>query len=87
MNGWTDPVTRLGLRGNEISLVGRIVAVADSFHAMISDRPYRSAKLISDAFDQLYQGAHVLFDKRVIDALKRAYDKEQLVIDNKIYFY
>lgn len=77
----------LGLRGNEISLVGRIVAVADSFHAMISDRPYRSAKLISDAFDQLYQGAHVLFDKRVIDALKRAYDKGQLVIDNKIYFY
>ncbi len=77
----------LGLRGSEISIIGRIVAVADSFHAMISDRPYRGAKQPEDAFIQLYKGADTLFDKRCVDALKRLHDNGQLQIEAKSYLF
>jgi HD-GYP domain-containing protein (c-di-GMP phosphodiesterase class II) len=65
----------LGLRGHEISLVGRIVTVADVFHALTSTRPYRAAKSIETAFQELYDGADLLYDRRCVDALKRAFDK------------
>jgi len=41
------------LKGNEISLGARIVAVADSFDAMTSDRPYRRAYSLEESVDQL----------------------------------
>jgi len=77
----------LGLRGNEISLVGRIVAVADVFHAMISDRPYRMGKQPDEAFAQLYKDADRLFDKHCIDALKRIYDHGLIQIEVNRYVY
>jgi putative nucleotidyltransferase with HDIG domain len=77
----------LGLRGNEISLVGRIVAVADVFHAMISDRPYRMGKQPDEAFVQLYKDADRLFDRRCIDALKRLYDNGLIQIEVNRYVY
>ena len=42
-----------GLEGSEISQGARIVAVADSFDAMTSDRPYRKAYTIEEALEQL----------------------------------
>ena len=42
-----------GLKGDEISLGARIVAVADSFDAMTSDRPYRTAFGYGEALEQL----------------------------------
>jgi len=63
----------LGLRGNEISLIGRIMAVADSFHAMISDRPYRLALSHEKAFDELDRCSGIQYDERCIHALKNAY--------------
>ena len=42
-----------GLRGDQISLGARIVAVADSFDAMTSDRPYRTAFGYEEALEQL----------------------------------
>jgi putative nucleotidyltransferase with HDIG domain len=41
------------LKGNEISVGARIVAVADSFDAMTSDRPYRQAYSLEESIDQL----------------------------------
>ncbi len=69
----------LGLRGNEISMIGRIMAVADSFHAMISDRPYRLALSHEKAFEELGKYAVSQYDERCVLALKIAYAKGLIV--------
>lgn len=71
----------LGLRGNEISLVGRIMAVADSFHAMISNRPYRMALSHEKAFDELSRYASIQYDERCVQALKNVYAKGKIAVN------
>lgn len=58
-----------GLRGPEISLGARIVAVADSFDAMTSDRPYRSAYTIEESIEQLKKQREK-FDQNVVAYLE-----------------
>jgi putative nucleotidyltransferase with HDIG domain len=58
-----------GLRGDEISRGARIVAVADSFDAMTSDRPYRKAYEVEEAIDQLKKQPGK-FDKEVVTYLE-----------------
>jgi len=57
-----------GLKGLAIPLEARILAVADAFDAMTSDRPYRSALLMRDALEELYSNAGSQFDPRVVQA-------------------
>ncbi len=57
-----------GLHGEEIPLEGRIVAVADVFDAMTSDRPYRSALSTSDARAHIAAGRGTAYDPQVVDA-------------------
>jgi HD-GYP domain-containing protein (c-di-GMP phosphodiesterase class II) len=64
-----------GLQGDLISLPGRIVAVADVFDALTSERPYRAARTTPEAFARLTEGIGKQFDGRCVDALKRAYQK------------
>jgi HD-GYP domain-containing protein (c-di-GMP phosphodiesterase class II) len=63
------------LSAAEISLTGRIVAVADVFDALTSDRPYRAAMPVEQVFEYLRQisGAHL--DPVCVEALVRAYRK------------
>ena len=59
-----------GLRGDEISIGARIVAVADSFDAMTSDRPYRKAYPVDQALEKLkVQGEK--FDVEIVRQLER----------------
>lgn len=58
-----------GLRGDEILLDARIVAVADVFDAMTSERPYREAGTITAAVDVLSDGAGKEFDADVVRTL------------------
>jgi HD-GYP domain-containing protein (c-di-GMP phosphodiesterase class II) len=55
------------LRGEDIPLVARIFAVADSFDAMISDRPYRRGLSYEQAIEELQRVAGVQFDPLVIE--------------------
>ena len=57
-----------GLHGDDIPLVARIVAVADVFDALISERPYKHAWPITEGVDYLkaQRGRH--FDPRCVDA-------------------
>ncbi len=57
-----------GLRGEAISPLSRIVAVADSFDAMTSDRPYRRGLLPHDALAELHRWAGVQFDGDAVRA-------------------
>jgi hypothetical protein len=57
-----------GLAGEQISLSARIVAVADAFDAMTSDRPYRRAFSVDNAFAELAKTAGTHFDPRCVKA-------------------
>lgn len=57
-----------GLAGNEISLGARILCVADSFDAMLSERPYSPSKTTKQALDELERCAGSQFDPQVVQA-------------------
>jgi putative two-component system response regulator len=58
-----------GLEGEEIPIEGRIVAVADVFDALLSDRPYRPALDIDEAIKVIRDGRGTQFDPEVVDVL------------------
>jgi len=58
-----------GLSGVEIPIGSRIILAADAYHAMTSDRPYRSAMPHAEAFEELQRGAGTQFDPDVVAAL------------------
>jgi putative nucleotidyltransferase with HDIG domain len=60
-----------GLTGDQIPLEARIVAVADSFDAMVSERPYKHAYSLTEALDELRAGAGSQFDPNVIECFGR----------------
>jgi ribonuclease P protein subunit RPR2 len=55
-----------GLAGDEIPLTARIFAVADSFDAMTSDRPYRDSIGIERALNEIRGGSGTQFDPEVV---------------------
>jgi diguanylate cyclase (GGDEF)-like protein/putative nucleotidyltransferase with HDIG domain len=56
-----------GLKGEEIPLEARILAIADSFEAMTSARPYRPALSIQEVITELRQGAGLQFDPKLVE--------------------
>ncbi len=64
-----------GLRGNEIPLGARIVAVADAYHAMVHDRPYSAAKSHQDALAELERNAGTQFDPEVVRVFTEIYSQ------------
>jgi hypothetical protein len=63
-----------GLAGEAIPPGSRILAVADAFVAMTSERPYRRAMAVGDALEELTDKAGTQFDPEVVAALRRALD-------------
>ena len=60
-----------GLRGEEISPEGRIIAIVDVYDALISERAYKRALSHEDALDVIRQGRGTHFDPAVVDAFLR----------------
>jgi len=56
-----------GLAGNEIPIGSRIVAIADAYEAMISDRPYSPAMPHDAALDELQRQRGTQFDPELVD--------------------
>lgn len=57
-----------GLAGRDIPLAGRIVAVADVFDALATNRPYKPAFPVERALDNVRSAAGIAFDPSVVDA-------------------
>ncbi len=60
-----------GLKGEEIPLLARVVAVADSFDAMTTDRPYKPKVGFQEAMRNIEEGAGTQFDPKVCGAFLR----------------
>ena len=59
------------LFGEQIPLGARILAVADSYDAMTSDRPYRDPMSVETAFAEIERGKGIQFDPRVVNVFLR----------------
>jgi len=60
-----------GLRGDQICIEAKIVAVADVVEAMASDRPYRAGLGIDKALEEIRKNSGVLFDPEVVEACEK----------------
>lgn len=67
-----------GIRGEEIPLPARIIAVADTFDAMTSDRPYQIATEEEEAVELIKTWASTRFDPEVCEAFAQAFNKQKI---------
>lgn len=65
-----------GLKHGELSLLARIISVADAFEAMTSDRPYRRALTIEESVEELKRNSGTQFDPEVVIALIKVLEEE-----------
>ena len=64
-----------GIKGSQISLIARIIAVADAFEAMIAQRPYRKSLTEEMAIEEIKKNANTQFDPEVVTAFLKIFDK------------
>jgi putative nucleotidyltransferase with HDIG domain len=67
-----------GLKGEEIPLIAKIVAVADTYDAMTTDRPYRKAMEKEVAIEELKRCSGTQLDQRVVEAFIQAHEKGEI---------
>jgi len=73
-----------GLRGDEIPLGSRVVAVCDAFDAMTTERPYREPIPEGEAIAELRRCAGTQFDPLVVDAFCRVLAREHPAPDEMV---
>lgn len=67
-----------GLKGKDTPLMARIIAVADAFDAITTNRPYRDKKTIEEAVWEIKKYSGTQFDPQITEAFFRAYEKKKL---------
>jgi HD-GYP domain-containing protein (c-di-GMP phosphodiesterase class II) len=72
-----------GLQGDQIHEIGRIVAVADVFDALTSDRPYRAGMSFEEAFAILRHAAGAELDSICVEALWHARQKGKVLMQRE----
>jgi HD-GYP domain-containing protein (c-di-GMP phosphodiesterase class II) len=75
---WDGKGYPLGLKGEEIPLLARIIAVADTYDAMVSTRPYRKGLAPQFAFEEIVRYRGTQFDPTVVDAFIQAFEKDRM---------
>ena len=68
-----------GLKGEEIPLGARIMAVANAFSAMVTKRPYRQKVDIKSAIAEVKKNTGTQFDPRVIHAFLKVIKDKNIV--------
>lgn len=70
-----------GLKGEDIPIAGRIVALADVFDALTTERPYKKAFTLDDSLKIINDSIGTHFDPEVIEAFYESFDKIKLIHD------
>lgn len=73
-----------GLAGEAIPFGSRVIAVADTYDAMTTERPYRRALSHEEALAELRRGAGTQFDPAVVAAFERALARASEAISEKV---
>jgi len=68
-----------GLKGDDIPLLGRLLAAVDAYSAMTLDRPYRKALSHEEAKEELRKGSGSQFDPAVVEAFLAVIEAEEQV--------
>jgi HD-GYP domain-containing protein (c-di-GMP phosphodiesterase class II) len=68
----------LGLKGEQIPMMARIVSVADCFDAMTTNRPYQKAMTFEVAIDRINTFIGTRYDENVVRALEKAIHKKHI---------
>jgi putative two-component system response regulator len=70
-----------GLAGEAIPLVGRIVAIADVFDALTTERPYKQAWSLAEAMELMSRQAGSHFDPQLIAAFETAHPQISVIYE------
>ncbi|MHB8540182.1 MAG: HD domain-containing phosphohydrolase [Candidatus Acidiferrales bacterium] len=73
-----------GLTGDQIPMMARIIAVADTFDAITTNRPYQSAMDLEYAMDRIQQLAGTKFDTDVVRAIQHAVEVGKLKLSPSV---
>ena len=73
-----------GLKGEQIPLLARIVAVADTFDAVTTNRPYQQAYSLADAVATIRRLVGSRFDAKVVTAFLRAYERGEVRLPREV---
>ncbi len=68
-----------GLKGEEIAIQGRLLAIADTYDAMTSDRPYRKGLAAQIAYDEIVKCSGSQFDPVIVLAFEKAFKAGKIV--------
>ncbi len=72
-----------GLKRDEIPLLARIISVADTYDAMVSNRPYRKGLSPMTAFNEIYRCMNTQFDEAVAKAFIRFFKKTSWYVEEE----
>jgi putative nucleotidyltransferase with HDIG domain len=68
-----------GFKGEEIAIQGRLLAIADTYDAMTSDRPYRKGLAAQIAYDEILKCTGTQFDPVLVRAFEKAFKAGKIV--------
>jgi diguanylate cyclase (GGDEF)-like protein len=81
---WSGHGYPYGLRGNDIPLGARIVAIADAYEAMTQDRPYRPALSHEAAVREIRRNAGTQFDPELVTVFCTLYSERAPALDREV---
>ncbi|MBT5485398.1 MAG: hypothetical protein HOH14_11815 [Gammaproteobacteria bacterium] len=70
------------LRGEEIMMKARIIAVSDLVETMLTDHPYRKACTLDECLEELESNKSILYDAWVVDITLRLIREENYFLKN-----
>lgn len=75
---WDGKGYPFGIQGRDIPIEGRLIAVADAFDAMTSNRSYRAAMDPNVAMAEIVKGKGTQFDPEIVDALQKCFESGRI---------